>query len=217
MLHFLSTKGDKLTMKALQPLEMLWLCALWGVLVLHPGLLLSFQTAAHKYRMTFLFVQKTKNVKCIYLHKHLEDEKKQISLIYFWKLQVRIWITPYPPLLLSCDCWCSQKTGKPEVQILGREVTQRGQSWSHKSNEGKLGKARSCILASFALAEGLACLKSWLLIQTGVASVCKKRLFCYCTNLTFFISVVQQSCTALLLCVSETVPDDADTWLLSFS
>lgn len=190
MLHFLSTKGDKWTTKALQPPEMLRLCALWGVLLLRPGLLLSFQDPAHKHRMTFLFVQKKKNVKCKYLHKHLEDEKKQISLIHFWKLQVHVWITPYPPLLLSCGLWCSQ-TGKPEVQILGMELTWRGKSWSHKGNEGKLGIARSCISASFALAEGLACLKSWLLIQTGPASVCRKRLLLYCTNFTFFVSTDQ--------------------------
>lgn len=216
MLHFLSTKGDKLTTKALQPPEMLWLCAPWGVLVLRPGLLLSFQAPAHTYRMAFLFVQKKKNVKCKYLSKHLEDEKKQISLIYFWKLQVRIWITPYLPLSLGCGLWCSQ-TGKPEVQILGRELTWRGQSWNHKGNEGKLGKARRWISAPFAVAEGLVRLKPWLLIWTGPAKVHKKRLFPYCSNFTFFISIDQQRCTALLRCVSEIVPDDADTGLLSFS
>lgn len=83
MLHFPSTKRGKLITKALQPLEMLRLCAPWGVPVLHLGLLPSFQDPAHKYRMTLLFVQKKKNTKYKYLHKQLEDVKKEISLIHF--------------------------------------------------------------------------------------------------------------------------------------
>lgn len=178
--------------------------------------LLSFQASTHKYRVTFLFVQRKKIVKCKFLHNHLEEEK-QMCLITFWRLQVCIWMTPYPPLWLSCGLWCSQKKWKPEVQILGRELTWMGQSWSHKDNEGKLGKSRSCISASFTLAKGLTCLKSWLVIWTRAVSVYEKRLFPYCTSLTFFISIDQQSCTALLLCMSETVPRDADTVFLSFS
>lgn len=76
--------------------------------------LLSFQDSTPKYRMTFLFVRKKKNVKCKFLHKHSEEEKKQMSLIHFWKLQVCIWMTPYPPLSLSCGPTCSCENPKCE-------------------------------------------------------------------------------------------------------
>lgn len=83
MLRFPSAEGDKLTGKSLPLPEVLLLCALRGVLVCCPGLLLSFPTPAHKYRVILLVVQKKKKQPVKYLHKHLGGEKKQVSSIHF--------------------------------------------------------------------------------------------------------------------------------------